>query len=81
MHSADFPLITFFGRAKKVNKETRDASPSRRPHNSPHLFVRTFASTSYSQKYFRQSCKLPACRQVKQARLKTSKNTFTHSRL
>jgi len=56
------PVLTFFGRAKKVNKETRHPRAIRKS------ILGSLANS------------LP-CRQVKQARLKASKNTFAHNRL
>ncbi|SRR3989339_449315 len=55
------PVLTFFGCAKKVNKETHTAS--------------------HSQKYFGSLANSLPCRQVKQARLKATKNTFALNRL
>jgi len=58
---SQYLILTFFGRAKKVNKETRPASHSQ-------SILGSLANS------------LPR-RQVKQARLKASKNTFAHNRL
>src|SRR3989339_620702 len=74
------PFLTFFERSKKVNKETRRLTISASSWKSALIRADIRHLRAIRKNILGSLANSLPCRQVKQARLKESKNTFAHNR-
>ncbi len=74
-------ILTFFGCAKKVNKERRRLTISASSWKSALIRADIRHPRAIRKSILGSLANSLPCRQVKQARLKASKNTFAHNRL